>query len=371
MRMTECLQDQNNYLIDTSTPETLERDFYAWLNTDYPPNYSYPSSGYMYSGGKMYYAPTNYTTSTMSCSGDEAQSDRSSPNLSSSPQSIMGENVEYNYYNYPAPMTITSNMVQRDDIYTNGYPNISQNSSLHHPLQQGTIMGNGLIGNNYMLKQNNIHQQHHNPHHPINGGMIMNCNDNMIRGGKISNNTQINNTNFITTSSSSSSPPQSQQTTSSSSSSSTSTTTTTTNCTPPSNQGRSSGTNQLGRTYSPGLPLSMGEREQIVALYQNGWKICDISKKLCVTHSCVSKILNRFRLTGSVRPKDAKEGRVESPLVIAIRDYRFRLGMTRQSEIREQLIADGICSRENAPSRSSINHILRTKLDIKKKPKIV
>lgn len=133
--------------------------------------------------------------------------------------------------------------------------------------------------------------------------------------------------------------------------------------------GRSSGTNQLGRIYSPGLPLSMLERENIVRLYQNGWKICDISKRLCVTHSCVSKILNRFRQTGSVKPKDAKEGRVESPLVVAIRDYRYRLGMTRQSEIREQLIADGICTRETAPSRSSINHILRTKLDLKRKKK--
>ncbi|VDO28469.1 unnamed protein product [Brugia timori] len=56
---------------------------------------------------------------------------------------------------------------------------------------------------------------------------------------------------------------------------------------------RSSGTNQLGRIYSPGLPLSMSEREQIVSLYKGGWKICDISKRLCITHSCVSKILNR------------------------------------------------------------------------------
>ncbi|CAI4229808.1 unnamed protein product [Auanema sp. JU1783] len=88
---------------------------------------------------------------------------------------------------------------------------------------------------------------------------------------------------------------------------------------------RSSGRNQLGRTYSPGLPLSMFEREEIVRLFQSGWKICDISKRLCVTHSCVSKILNRYRQTGSVRPKDAKEGRAESPLVIAVRDYRMRL----------------------------------------------
>ncbi|KJH47151.1 paired box' domain protein [Dictyocaulus viviparus] len=118
---------------------------------------------------------------------------------------------------------------------------------------------------------------------------------------------------------------------------------------------RSSGRNQLGRTYSPGLPLSMCEREEIVKLFQSGWKICDISKRLCVTHSCVSKILNRYRQTGSVRPKDAKEGRTESPLVAAVKDYRTRLGMSRQGEIREQLIKDGICTRETAPSRSSIN----------------
>lgn len=53
------------------------------------------------------------------------------------------------------------------------------------------------------------------------------------------------------------------------------------------------GTNQLGRTYNPGLPLSMEERQQIVDLHKQGLKICTISKKLCVTHSCVSKILHR------------------------------------------------------------------------------
>ncbi|KHJ94496.1 hypothetical protein OESDEN_05578, partial [Oesophagostomum dentatum] len=35
-------------------------------------------------------------------------------------------------------------------------------------------------------------------------------------------------------------------------------------------QVRSSGRNQLGRTYSPGLPLSMCEREEIVKLFQVG-----------------------------------------------------------------------------------------------------
>ncbi|PAV55633.1 hypothetical protein WR25_09950 [Diploscapter pachys] len=56
----------------------------------------------------------------------------------------------------------------------------------------------------------------------------------------------------------------------------------------------------------------------------------------------------------SKEPKDPKE-KTESPLVAAIRDYRSRLGMCRQSEIREQLIKDGLCTKENVPSRSSIN----------------
>uniref|UniRef100_A0A7E4ULM3 Paired domain-containing protein n=1 Tax=Panagrellus redivivus TaxID=6233 RepID=A0A7E4ULM3_PANRE len=134
-------------------------------------------------------------------------------------------------------------------------------------------------------------------------------------------------------------------------------------------RGRSSGTNQLGRMYAPGLPLSMADREQIVCLNQAGWKICDISKKLCVTHSCVSKILHRYRLTGSAKPKDAKESRPESEIVKAIRQYRNILGLSRQSDIRQQLLKDGHCTLDNVPSRSSINHILRTKLDLKKPKK--
>uniref|UniRef100_A0A8L8K265 Paired domain-containing protein n=1 Tax=Heligmosomoides polygyrus TaxID=6339 RepID=A0A8L8K265_HELPZ len=116
-------------------------------------------------------------------------------------------------------------------------------------------------------------------------------------------------------------------------------------------QVRSSGRNQLGRTYSPGLPLSMCEREEIVKLFQAGWKICDISKRLCVTHSCVSKILNRYEFL----QKKGSKGRVTSK-------FRTRLGMSRQGEIREQLIKDGICTRETAPSRSSINQLVFFKL---------
>ncbi|CAJ0934534.1 unnamed protein product, partial [Mesorhabditis belari] len=130
---------------------------------------------------------------------------------------------------------------------------------------------------------------------------------------------------------------------------------------------RTIGRNQLGRAFSPGIPLSLSERQFIVRLYQEGWRICDISRRLAVTHSCVSKILQRYRKTGSVKPKDAKEGRPEGPLVTAIRDYYKRLGIYSQTEIRAQLLRDGLCTRDTLPSRSSINHILRTKFDIRKR----
>ncbi|RCN40667.1 hypothetical protein ANCCAN_13370 [Ancylostoma caninum] len=97
--------------------------------------------------------------------------------------------------------------------------------------------------------------------------------------------------------------------------------------------------------------------------------ICRQDGKSAISRNAFVSPIAVYRQTGSVRPKDAKEGRTESPLVTAVRDYRTRLGMSRQGEIREQLIKDGICTRETAPSRSSINHILRTKLDIKRRKK--
>uniref|UniRef100_A0A915E6G4 Paired domain-containing protein n=1 Tax=Ditylenchus dipsaci TaxID=166011 RepID=A0A915E6G4_9BILA len=90
-------------------------------------------------------------------------------------------------------------------------------------------------------------------------------------------------------------------------------------------QNRSSGINQLGRTYSPGLPLSMSEREQIIDYYRNGWK---------------SVIFLRFRTTGTIQPKDAKEGRQQHS--------RLPTPLRHDQTVRnsEQLILDGVCKRE-------------------------
>lgn len=53
------------------------------------------------------------------------------------------------------------------------------------------------------------------------------------------------------------------------------------------------GTNLYGRPYCPGRPLRMEERRKIVELHLGGMKVNAISKTLCISHGCVSKIIAR------------------------------------------------------------------------------
>uniref|UniRef100_A0A914I205 Paired domain-containing protein n=1 Tax=Globodera rostochiensis TaxID=31243 RepID=A0A914I205_GLORO len=64
--------------------------------------------------------------------------------------------------------------------------------------------------------------------------------------------------------------------------------------------------NKLGRSYNPGRPLGMLDRQKILNLYQKGLKISHIAKLIGVTHSCVSKIMTRYRRTGSIYPRSAQ-----------------------------------------------------------------
>uniref|UniRef100_A0A1I7SCE1 Paired domain-containing protein n=2 Tax=Bursaphelenchus xylophilus TaxID=6326 RepID=A0A1I7SCE1_BURXY len=61
--------------------------------------------------------------------------------------------------------------------------------------------------------------------------------------------------------------------------------------------------NKLGRSYNPGRPLAMADRQRILDLYKRGHKISHIARMIGVTHSCVSKIMTRYRRTGSMCPR--------------------------------------------------------------------
>ncbi|XP_022244038.1 paired box protein Pax-1-like [Limulus polyphemus] len=123
--------------------------------------------------------------------------------------------------------------------------------------------------------------------------------------------------------------------------------------------------NQLGGIFANGKPLPFHIRLRILELALFGYRPCDISRQLLVSHGCVSKILARFTETGSILPGaiGGSKPRVSTPLVInKIRQYKEQNSSLFAWEIRERLLYDGICARDCLPSVSSINRILRRTL---------
>lgn len=123
--------------------------------------------------------------------------------------------------------------------------------------------------------------------------------------------------------------------------------------------------NQLGGVFVNGRPLPNQTRMRIVELARLGIRPCDISRQLRVSHGCVSKILARYHETGSILPGaiGGSKPRVTTPKVVSyIRELKQKDPGIFAWEIRDRLIHEGVCDKNNVPSVSSISRILRNKL---------
>ncbi|KAK7882764.1 hypothetical protein WMY93_028938 [Mugilogobius chulae] len=130
----------------------------------------------------------------------------------------------------------------------------------------------------------------------------------------------------------------------------------------PLGQGR---VNQLGGVFINGRPLPNHIRHKIVEMAHHGIRPCVISRQLRVSHGCVSKILCRYQETGSIRPgaiggSKPKQGATPD-VEKRIEEYKRDSPGMFSWEIRDRLLKDGICDRNNVPSVSAISRILRSK----------
>ncbi|XP_029712877.1 protein gooseberry-neuro isoform X2 [Aedes albopictus] len=117
--------------------------------------------------------------------------------------------------------------------------------------------------------------------------------------------------------------------------------------------------NQLGGVFINGRPLPNHIRLKIVEMAAAGIRPCVISRQLRVSHGCVSKILNRYQETGSIRPGviGGSKPKVATPEVESRIEEMKKMNPTIFSwEIRDKLIKEGVT---DPPSVSSISRLLR------------
>lgn len=127
--------------------------------------------------------------------------------------------------------------------------------------------------------------------------------------------------------------------------------------------------NQLGGVFINGRPLPNHIRLKIVELAAQGVRPCVISRQLRVSHGCVSKILQRYQETGSIRPGviGGSKPRVATPDVEGrIEEYKRENPGVFSWEIRDKLVKVGarnedVCDVSSVPSVSSISRVLRSR----------
>ena len=122
--------------------------------------------------------------------------------------------------------------------------------------------------------------------------------------------------------------------------------------------------NQLGGVFINGRPLPNHIRLKIVELASQGVRPCIISRQLRVSHGCVSKILQRYQETGSIRPGiigGSKPRVATQEIETKIENYKRDNPGIFSWEIRDRLLKEGLCDQSTVPSVSSISRVFRSK----------
>lgn len=117
--------------------------------------------------------------------------------------------------------------------------------------------------------------------------------------------------------------------------------------------------NQLGGVFINGRPLPNHIRLRIVEMAAAGVRPCQISRQLRVSHGCVSKILNRYQETGSIRPGviGGSKPRVATPEVEKkIEEYKQENPAIFSWEIRDRLIKVSSGVAEGNEKEAGLNH---------------
>lgn len=95
-----------------------------------------------------------------------------------------------------------------------------------------------------------------------------------------------------------------------------------------------------------------------------GIRPCLISRQLRVSHGCVSKILNRFQETGSIRPGvigGSKPRVATAEIESRIEELKNNNSSLYSWEIRNKLIDEGLCDKNTAPSVSCVSRMIKEK----------
>ncbi|KAJ3624104.1 hypothetical protein MTP99_017753 [Tenebrio molitor] len=119
--------------------------------------------------------------------------------------------------------------------------------------------------------------------------------------------------------------------------------------------------NQLGGVFINGRPLPNHIRLKIVEMAAAGIRPCVISRQLRVSHGCVSKILNRYQETGSIRPGviGGSKPRVATPEVeLRIEQMKKENPTIFSWEIRERLIKSVLLTSHIHPTSTSRSDVI-------------